>query len=204
MDGVAVIKPFTRSCSAASWGHWRSLLTPTRWVELGCPTTTILNMTTTRAPLTRLWVYYLLKVSYLIKWIQVSSIMGLSLGLPNLNHIHILIAHSDWHRHYCESQAAFLHYIIDKLVSNLTNYVGQAARLSYLAELIQVESRVCRPWQWINCSCYWQYRVVAPICGLKPVRVPWAFANLRSRIGCDVCLGPLWILVALEGELFLQ
>ena len=80
-----------------------------------------------------------------------------------------------------------MNYFVDELVSNLTNYVGQAAGLGCLVELIKVESHVCRPRQWLNGS--WQYKVVAP--GLKPLRVLWNYADQRSRVGCDVCLGPL-------------
>lgn len=39
---------------------------------------------------------------------------------------------------------AFLNYFVHKLVNNLTNYVGLAAGLGCLAELIRVELRVCR------------------------------------------------------------
>ena len=154
-------------------------------------------MTMTRVPSTRLWVYYLLKVkvSYLLTWTQVFSIMmGLSLDLPNLTHIHILIAQSNsWHYCYVESLAAFLNYFVDKLVSNLMNYVRWVAGLGCLAELIQVELRVCRPQQWHNSS--WQYKVKSPRYGLKPLRVLWKYGDQRSWIGCDVCLGPLWIVL---------
>ena len=136
--------------------------------------------------------YYLLKVSYLIKRIQVSSIMGLSLGLPNLIHIHIHIAQTTtvWQRCRVGSLVAFLNYFIDELVSNLTNYVGLAAGQGCLpAELIQVELLMCRP-RWVE-GGRWRYKVVAPSCGLKPLRVLWKYGNQRSRVGCDVCLGPL-------------
>ena len=119
--------------------------------------------------------------------------MGLSLGLPNLIHIHILIIRPNfWNCRFCFgfgfSAAAFLNYFVDKFVSNLTNYRGQAAGLVRLAELIQVESRVCRPQQWPDGT--WQYNVVAPRYGLKPLRVV-RNDSPRSRVGCDVCLGPL-------------
>jgi hypothetical protein len=88
------------------------------------------------------------------------------------------------------SLVAFLCYFVDKLVNNLTNYVGLAAgRCSLPAELIQVETRMCRP-RWVKGGC-WGYEVVAPSCGLEPLRVPWHYRNQRSRVGCDVCLGPL-------------
>ena len=118
--------------------------------------------------------------------------MGLSLGLPNLIHIHIFIAQSNavWHRCYVESLLIFLNYFVDKLVNNLTNYVGLAAGQGSLpAELIQVETRMCRP-RWVRGSC-WGYEVVAPSCGLEPLCVPWKYGNQRSRVGCNVCLGPL-------------
>ena len=67
----------------------------------------------------------MLKVSYLIKWIQVSSIMGLSVDLPNLIHIHIFIARSNfWHCSYLDSLVAFLDYFVEELVSSLTNHVA--------------------------------------------------------------------------------
>jgi hypothetical protein len=119
--------------------------------------------------------------------------MGLSLGLPNLIHIHIFVAQSSavWLRcHYAESLLMFLNYFIDKLVNNLTNYVGLATgRCSLPAELIQVEMRMCRP-RWVKGGC-WGYEVVAPSSGLEPLFVPWKYRNQRSRVGCDVCLGPL-------------
>ena len=124
----------------------------------------------------------MLKVSYLIKWIQVSSIMGLSVDLPNLIHIHIFIARSNfWHCSYLDSLVAFLDYFVEELVSSLTNHVaGQGC-------LIQVESRVCRPQQ-----C-WHYKVVAPSYGLKPLRRVLWNTDQRSRIGCDVCRPALTI-----------
>ena len=113
--------------------------------------------------------------------------MDLSLGLPNLIHIHILISHSNFFSsHYSYSVVVFLNYFVDELVSNLTKYRGQATGLVCLAELIQVESRMCRPRQWLDGT--WQYNVVVPRYGLKPLRVRWD-DHLRSRVGCDVCLG---------------
>ena len=44
--------------------------------------------------------------------------------------MHILIVHLDiWHSLYAESVVAFFNYFVVELVSNLTNYSGQAAGL---------------------------------------------------------------------------
>ena len=83
--------------------------------------------------------------------------MGLSLDLPNLIHIHILISQPRWW-HCCrmESFVEFLNWFVDELVGNLMKYtchIGLAAanglRCLPVADLIQVESRVCRP-QWVK------------------------------------------------------
>jgi len=121
----------------------------------------------------------------------VSSIMSLSLALPNLTHIHILIAKpqdfQNWtaSRSYSWSLVASLDYFVDQLVRNLTNYtlcdVGLEVRPP---EVIQVESYICRP-RWIDVG--WRYEPGVPDCGLKQLRATWMHPDQRSRIGCDVC-----------------
>ena len=136
-----------------------------------------------------------MKVSHLIKRIQVSSIIGLSLGLPNLIHIHIYITYIDTDLQHCRvgrcrvaSLVAYRKYFIEELVRNLTNYPGLAGRGCLPAELIQVESRMCKS-RWVE-EGHWGYEVATPSsCGLKPLRV--RRRDQRSRVGCDICFAPL-------------
>jgi len=92
----------------------------------------------------------------------------------------------------------FLYWFVDELVVNLMKYtcrVGPAAsglRSLPVADLIQVESRVCRP-QWVIGGLKYRVVLAKPRLGLdsEPLRVLWKYADPRSRIGCDVCLSPL-------------
>ena len=122
--------------------------------------------------------------------------MGLSLGLPNLIHIHIYIAKTiDQWPDRCGRmiwRLKFFNYFTDKSVSNLTNYLGLAAGRGCLpAELIQVELRKCK-FRWVE-GGRWGYKAVEPNYEKNELLKPRfrRFKDHRSRVGCDICFGPL-------------